>query len=120
MHRLFAPLVGALLLLTMAGCGQVQDAAKDAAGTAASQAASGAADSVRGRICSPLKDGQLSTQDRQILSGLLPAAKAAGVPAQFVTPLEDIAKAGDQAPAASIESLRNACGLASSPTTSSK
>lgn len=120
MQRPVATLVGTLLLLAVVGCGQVQDAAKNAAGAAASQAASGASDAVRGRICSPLKDGLLSAQDRQVLSRLLPAAKAAGVPAQFVTPLEDIAKAGDQGSAASVASLRKACGLTSRPTSGSK
>lgn len=117
MRSRFAAVLATLFHVTVVGCGQVQDAAKGAAGAAASQPASGAANAVRGRICAPLQDGQLSAQDRQVLSGLLPAAKAAGVPTRFVTPLEEIAKAGDQVPAASVASLRNACGLTSSPTT---
>lgn len=115
MNRPFAVLIGIPFLLAVAGCGQVQDAAKGAAGAAASEAATAAADVVRGQICSPLQDGQLSAQDKQVLSGLLSTAKAAGVPAQFITPLEEIAKAGDQVPAASVTALREACGLTPSP-----
>ncbi|WP_260842526.1 hypothetical protein [Paenarthrobacter nicotinovorans] len=46
-----------------------------------------------------------------MLSGLLPAARSAGVPAQFVTPLERIEKAGDQVPADAVTALREACGF---------
>ncbi|OMH27596.1 hypothetical protein BKD30_02775 [Tersicoccus phoenicis] len=120
MNRPLVVLIGIPLLFALAGCGQVQDAAKSAAGAAASQAATAAADVVRGQICSPLQDGQLGAQDRQVLSGLLSTAKAAGVPAQFVTPLEEIAKAGDQVPTASVTALLTACGLTPSPAPSSK
>lgn len=112
-------LIGVPFLFLVAGCGQVHDTVSGAASDAASQAASAAADVARGRICSPLQDGQLSAQDRQLLSGLLPAAKAAGVPARFVTPLEEIASAGDQVPADSVTALLKACGLAPTPTPSS-
>ena len=120
MNRPLAVLIGILVLFAVAGCGQVQDAAKSAASAAASQAATAAADAVRGQICSPLQDGQLSAQDKQVLSGLLSAANAAGVPAQFVTPLEEIAKAGDQVPAAAVSALLTACGLTPSPIPASK
>ena len=119
MNRPLAVLVGIPFLFGVVGCGQVQDAAKSAASAAGSQAATAAADVVRGQICSPLQDGQLSAQDQQVLSGLLSAAKSAGVPAQFVTPLEEIAKAGDQIPAASATALLEACGLTPSRTPSS-
>ncbi|MEO5314400.1 hypothetical protein PV772_09825 [Pseudarthrobacter sp. CC12] len=120
MNRRLAALIGAPFILLVAGCGQVQDAAKGIASDAASQAATAAADAVRGQICSPLQDGQLSAQDQQVLSGLLPAAKAAGVPAEFVTPLEQIAKAGDQVPGASVTALLQACGITPTPTPTSK
>ncbi|MEO5315168.1 hypothetical protein PV772_13775 [Pseudarthrobacter sp. CC12] len=120
MNRSLAVLIGIPFLLAVVGCGQVQDAAKSAASAAASQAATAAAGAVRGQICSPLQDGQLSAQDKQVLSGLLSTAKTAGVPTQFVTPLEEIAKAGDQVPAASVTALLKACGLTPSPTPSSK
>ena len=111
MKRPLVVLIGIPFLFAVAGCGQVQDTAKSAASAAASQAATAAVDAVRGQICSPLQDGQLSAQERQVLSGLLPAARSAGVPAQFVSPLEEIAKAGDQVPAASVTALLKACGL---------
>lgn len=106
------------LLVTMVGCGQVENAAQDGARDAASQAATAAADVVRAQICLPLQDGQLSAQDRQGLSGLLSTAKTAGVPAEFVTPLEEIAKPGDQLPVESVSALRKACGLSPAPTPS--
>ncbi len=79
-----------------------------------------AADVVRGQICSPLQDRQLSAQERQVLSDLLSAAKAAGLPAEFVTPLEEIARAGDQVSGDSVTALLKACGLTPTPTPSSK
>lgn len=119
MYRRFAALMVAPFLLTVVGCAQVQDAAKGVASDAASQAATAAGDVVRGQICSPLQDGQLSAQDRQVLSGLLSTAKAAGVPAEFVTPLEEIAKAGDRVPVDSVTALLKACGLPPAPTPTS-
>ncbi|MCW3767299.1 MULTISPECIES: hypothetical protein [Paenarthrobacter] len=120
MNRCLAMFIGIPVLLAVAGCGQVQDAAKSVASDAASQAATAAADAVRGQICSPLQDGQLSAQDKQVLSGLLSTAQTAGVPAQFITPLEEIAQAGDQVPVASVTALLKACGLRPSPAPSSK
>ncbi|MFF1385634.1 hypothetical protein ACFVWT_18940 [Arthrobacter sp. NPDC058288] len=119
MKRRLAALIGVPFLLMMAGCGQVQDAAKGIASDTASQAATAAADVVRGQICSPLQDGQLSAQDKQVLSGLLSAARAAGVPAEVITPLEEIAKAGDQVPPASVTALLQACGITPTPTPTS-
>ena len=120
MNRRLAALIGVPFVVIMAGCGQVQDAAKSIASDAASQAATAAADVVRGQICSPLQDGQLGAQDKQVLSGLLSAARAAGVPAQFVTPLEEIAKAGEQVPGASVTALLQACGITPSPAPTGK
>lgn len=120
MNRRLAAVIGAPFILLVAGCGQVQDAVKGAASDAASQAATAAADAVRGQICSPLQDGQLSARDQQVLSRLLPAAKAAGVPAEFAAPLEQIAKAGDQVPGASVTALLQACGITPPRTPTSK
>jgi len=120
MNRRWAAIIVIPFLLLLAGCSQVQDVAKNVAGDAASQAATAAADVVRGQLCSPLQDGQLSAQDQQVLSGLLSGAKAAGVPAEFITPLEEIAKAGDQVPAESVTALLKACGITPTPTPSSK
>ncbi|WP_342755756.1 hypothetical protein [Pseudarthrobacter sp. H3Y2-7] len=60
MNRRLAAVIAAPFILLVTGCGQVQDAVKGAASDAASQAATAAADAVRGQICSPLQDGQLS------------------------------------------------------------
>lgn len=113
------PLFLALALATLVvGCGQVQDAATGAASDAASQAASqvgkAAADQVKAQICTRVQDGQVSAQDKQVLSGLVSAAKAAGVPAEITTPLEQVAQSGDQAPAEAVDALKNACASAPS------
>ena len=113
------PLLVALALATLvAGCGQVQDAATGAASDAASQAATqvgkAAVDQVRQQICSRVQDGQVSAQDKQVLKGLVAAAKAAGVPAEITAPLEQVAQSGDQVPAEAVEALKDACASAPS------
>lgn len=120
MNRRWAAIIGVPFLLLLAGCSQVQDVAKNVAGNAASQAATAAADVVRGQLCSPLQDGQLSALDQKLLSDLLAGAKAAGVPTEFVTPLEEIAKAADQVPAESVTALLKACDITPTPMPSSK
>ena len=100
------------------GCSQVQDAATGAASDAASQAATqvgkAAADQVKKEICSRVQDGQVSAQDKQVLSGLVSAAKTAGVPAEITTPLEQVAQSCDEAPAEAVDALKNACASAPS------
>lgn len=109
MIRRLAPLLAVPVLLLTVGCSQVGDAAKEIAGEAASQAGSAAAAEVREQICAPLQDGTISEQDQQVLAGLLVAAEAAGVPVEFISPLEDIAESGDQLPAESVAALQEAC-----------
>lgn len=103
------------MLVLLTGCSQVKDAASSAAGDAAGRAGQLATDQVRSQICAPLQKQQLTAQDRQLLGGLLPAAEAAGLPAEFITPLEEIARAGDQPTAQSVTALRQACGPDRSP-----
>lgn len=99
------------LLLLLTGCGQVKDAASDAAGQAG-QVATG---QLRNQICALVQKQQLTAQDQQLLGGLLPTAKAAGLPAEFITPLEEIARSGDQSTAQSVTALRQACDPGRSP-----
>lgn len=98
----------------MVGCSQVQDTAQQAAGDVASQAAtrvaSAAADQVRQQVCSRVSDGQVSAQDKQVLSGLVAAARSAGVAPEITTPLAAIAESGDRAPQDAVDALRAACG----------
>jgi hypothetical protein len=111
MLRRLAPLLAVPVLLVTAGCSQVGEIA----GAAASQAGSAAVAEVREQICAPVKDGQVSEQDQQALAGLLVAAEAAGVPAEFLSPLVDIADAGDQLPGESVDALLEACGVTATP-----
>lgn len=97
----------ALLLLT--GCGAVEEAAGNAASDAASKVASAAAQEVNRQICAVVQDGLVSASDKQVLAGLVSAARTAGVPAEITTPLGQIAEAGDQAPADSVRALKDAC-----------
>lgn len=107
------------LPLFLGACSQVQDTASSAASDAASQGASkvaGAAkDELRLQICQRVADGQVSAQDKQVLSGLVSRAASAGVPGEITTPMRQIADSGDQAPAEAVRTLKQACG---SPTPS--
>ncbi|SDS56860.1 hypothetical protein SAMN04489743_0352 [Pseudarthrobacter equi] len=109
MKRRFAALSAAPLLLLLAGCGAVEEAATDAANDAASKVATAAADEVNKQICAVVQDGLVSVQDKQVLAGLVSAARTAGVPADITTPLGEIAEAGDQVPAESVHALQDAC-----------
>lgn len=99
----------AVLVLVGGGCSQVKDAAVGAASQAASQAGKAAADEVKRQICATVQDGQVSAQDKQVLSGLVSAAKSAGLPVQVTAPLNQIAQSGDQVPTESVTQLRSAC-----------
>lgn len=108
--RPFSILVVSLVVALLVACGQAKDAATDAASSAASHVANAAADEAKRQICAPVQDGQISAQDKQVLSGLATTAKAAGVAAEITTPLDQIAKSGNQVPAKSVSALRKACG----------
>lgn len=99
----------AVLVLVGGGCSQVKDAAVGTASQAASQAGKAAADEVKRQICATVQDGQVSAQDKQVLSGLVSAAKSAGLPAQVTAPLNQIAQSGDQVPIKSVTKLRDGC-----------
>lgn len=96
------------LALLVAGC-SVQEAAENAAGDAASKVATAAADEVRNQVCVLVEDGLVSLGEQQVLSGLVGAAESAGVPEEFLTPMRQIAGAGDQVPEDSVNTLQEAC-----------
>jgi hypothetical protein len=104
-----AALFAVPLLLFIAGCGSVQEVAENAANDAASKVATAATDEVRKQVCALVEDGLVSVQDKALLGGLVSAADAAGVPAEITTPLGEIADAGDQVPADSVDALKDAC-----------
>lgn len=97
------------LLLVLAGCGSVQEAAESVASDAASKVATAAADEVTKQICAVIQDGLVSVEDKAALGGLVAAAETAGVPSDITTPLGQIAEAGDQVPAESVTALKEAC-----------
>ena len=96
-------------MLMLAGCGAVEEAAGNAASDAASKVASAAAEEVNRQICAVVQDGLVSVEDRQVLAGLVSAARTAGVPAEITTPLGQVADAGEQVPAESVKALKDAC-----------
>ena len=114
MRRLAATAL--VLTALLSGCSDVQDAAtgaaSDAASAAATAAARAAAREAQQQVCSRIQDGQVSAQDKQVLAGLVAAAKAGGVPAEITGPLDQIAQSGDQPPAEAVDALREACATA--------
>jgi hypothetical protein len=70
---------------------------------------------VKNKVCATIEDGRVSEQDRDILVGVLAAAEAAGLPAEFLTPLNAITGAGDQLPSESVDDLLAACGVGATP-----
>ncbi|UEL28639.1 hypothetical protein [Pseudarthrobacter sp. L1SW] len=109
MKRRLAALSAAPLLLLLAGCGAVEEAAGNAASDAASKVASAGAAEVRRQVCAVVQDGLVSVEDKQALAGLVSAARTAGVPAEITTPLGQIAAAGDEVPGESVQALKDAC-----------
>jgi hypothetical protein len=109
MKRRLAALSTVPLMLLLAGCGAVEEAATNAASDAASKVATAAADEVNRQICAVVQDGLVSVEDKQVLAGLVSAARTAGVSAEITTPLGEIAQAGDQVPEESVQALKDAC-----------
>jgi hypothetical protein len=109
MNRRLAVLSAVPLMLLLAGCGAVEEAAGNAASDAASKVATAAAEEVNRQICAVVQDGLVSVEDKQALGGLVSAARTAGVPAEITTPLGQIAEAGDQVPSESVQALKDAC-----------
>ena len=96
----------------LVGCNQVEETV-GGAGDMASQVAGAAADEVRSQVCSLVRDGNISAEDQELLAGLVGAAETAGLPAEITDPLRDIAEAGDQVPADSVNALNEACAPSS-------
>ena len=109
MNRALTALTAPILLLALAGCGQVQDAANKAVSDGASQVATAAAGEVTKQVCALVEDGLVSIKDKELLGGLVAGAETAGVHSDIITPLRQIAESGDQVPAESVQALRDAC-----------
>lgn len=108
MKRILAAL-SAVTLLLATGCSQVQEAAEKAVSDGASQVATAAAGEVKKQVCAVVQDGLVSIQDKELLRGLVAGAETAGVSADIIVPLRQIAEAGDQVPAESVKALQDAC-----------
>jgi hypothetical protein len=104
-----ASLSAAFLMITLSGCGQVQQAAEKAVNDGASQVATAAGAEIKKQACSLVADGLVSVSDKQALGGLVSGAQAAGLPAEITAPLKKIADSGDQVPADSVKTLQDAC-----------
>jgi hypothetical protein len=109
MNPRLAALSAVPLMLLLAGCGAVEEAAGNAASDAASKVATAAAEEVNRQICAVVQDGLVSVEDKRALGGLVSAAGTAGVPTEITTPLGQIAEAGDQVPSESVQALKDAC-----------
>ena len=109
MNRRLAALSAVPMLLLLSACGAVEEAAGNAASEAASKVASAAAEEVNRQICAVIQDGMVSVEEKQVLGGLVSAARTAGVPTEITTPLGEIAEAGDQVPSESVQALKDAC-----------
>lgn len=107
-HR---PALLALVLTAFAlsSCAQLEESASGIASDAASQFAEATAEELRTQACRLVEDGSVSLADQQFLSDLVESAETAGLPAEFTEPLKEIAAAGDDVPADSVESLQNSC-----------
>jgi len=109
MKRRIAALSAIPLMLLLAACGSVQESAQTAASEAASKVASSAADQVKGQVCTIVQDGVVSVQEKELLGGLVSAAKTGGVPSEISAPLGKIADSADQVPDESVTALKKAC-----------
>jgi uncharacterized protein YceK len=67
MNRRLAALSAVPLMLMLAGCGSVQEAAETAAGDASSKVATAAADEVKKQVCAVVQDGLVSVEDKAVL-----------------------------------------------------
>lgn len=100
----------ALAALTVTGCSAAEDAADDAANAAKSQAAAQASkaaqaakskaaqqarEAAKDQICALVGDGALSAPDLAALRGLVSGARRLGVPAQLLTPVQQLVDSGD-------------------------
>lgn len=87
----------------------MEEAATNAASSAAAEVASVAVEEATRQVCALVEDGVVSAQEQQLLGGLVDLAETAGLTPELVDPLRQIAAAGDQVPAASVDALAQAC-----------
>lgn len=113
-----APLVTAVLLVS--GCSTVDQAAsnaadnlaqagKDAANQAASDIATAGKAELMRQVCKPVKDGTISASDKELISGLLSGAEAAGVRSDVVAQLREVAQTGDKVPSSVVKAMQDSC-----------
>lgn len=117
--RFAAIALAAALPFSLGACSQMQDTASSSASGAASQAQSkvevAAKEELRRQICQRVTDGQVSAQDKQVLSGLVSSTDSRGIPVEIMTPLRQIADSGAQVPVEAASNLNRACTSALPP-----
>jgi hypothetical protein len=111
-------LLAASIAVALGGCARIEDTARDTARDAVTRAATAAAGEVKEQICNLTQDGLVSAQDKELLAGLIPAARTAGVPEEVLAPADQIAKAGDAVPEEALGKLRGTCGQEPAPSPS--
>lgn len=100
------------LLLSLVGCSQVQTAMSNGAQDVAASAKAAASTELTKRICAPLTDGTISVQDQAQVTGLIAAAKSAGLATGLIDSMQKVADSRTQMSSSDITAFVEACNTA--------
>ncbi|UYQ76877.1 hypothetical protein OF385_12735 [Glutamicibacter sp. JL.03c] len=93
------------MALLSAGCSVVQDTASNAA----DQLTDAASKEIVRQACAPVQDGTIDSSELRVLSSIVKSVDGGGLPDEMVQVLNDLADAGDQAPVALQDRLKESC-----------
>jgi len=93
------------VVVLSAGCSVVQDTAS----SAANQLTDAASKEIVRQACAPIQDGTIDSSELRVLSSIVKSVDGGGLPEEMVHVLNDLADAGDQAPVALQDRLKEAC-----------
>ncbi len=110
-HSLHA-LLALPLLIALVGCSQIQTAVTDGANDVANSAKAAASAELTKRICAPLTDGTISSEDQRRVTDLLAAAESSGLASSLIDSMRAVADAGPQVSASDITAFTEACTTA--------